>query len=438
MTHGEPYDAIVIGGGPAGATAAREMAKRDLRVVVLERSVFPRFHVGESFLPANFALIKQLGLDEALARLPQVPKAGATFTLGHGRQEPRDFWFKDGLGVVEPMAFNLERSPFDAMLLDAARDVGVEVRVGVKVQRIAHLDDGDVRLETGHGPVRGRYLVDASGTATVVGRHLRTRRVLPGLKMVAYFGHFAGVVRRDGLEGGFPSVVMCEDGWFWLIPIDETRTSVGLVAQESLARRVGVPANRLLRWAIERCPVMASWCADAVSHPLDDDHDPGTNRVEADFSYVCRPYAGPGYFLCGDAATFVDPVFSTGVCLGMVAGEQAAKAIASIVHEGRRPKAARRAFLRYVEGSSSAFFRLVRLFYRHQFRELFLEGQGPFSIHLATLAILSGNVFPRPCFALRWRMALFAFFIAMQRWARVAPRRERFWLERGTSVGVTG
>ncbi len=429
MTHGEPYDAIVIGGGPAGATAAREMAKRDLRVVLLERSTFPRFHIGESFLPANFAMIKQLGLGEALARLPHVPKAGATFTLGHGRQEPVDFWFKDCLGDVESMAFNIERSQFDAMLLDAARDAGAEVRVGVKVQKIANLDDGDVHLETSDGPVGGRYLVDASGSATIVGRHLRTRRVLVDLKMVAYFGHFTGVARRDGIKGGFPTVVMCEDGWFWLIPIDAERTSVGLVAKESLARRVGVPARGMLRWAIERCPVVAMLCADAQPHAIEGG-EANHNMVEADFSYQCRPYAGPGYFLCGDAATFVDPVFSTGVCLGMVAGDQTAKAIASIVHDGRQPVTARREFLRYIEGSSSAFFRLVRLFYRHEFRELFLQGQGPFSIHRATLTMLSGYVFPRPRFAVRWRMAIFGLLIRLQGWYRIVPRREGFSLER--------
>ena len=145
---------------------------------------------------------------------------------------------------------------------------------------------------------------------------------------------------------------------------------------------------------------------------------------------MCRPYAGPGYFLCGDAATFVDPVFSTGVCLGMVSGDQAAKAIAAIVHDGRRPATARREFLRYIEGSSSAFFRLVRLFYRHEFRELFLQGQGPFSIHRATLTMLSGYVFPRPRFAVRWRMAIFGMLIRLQEWFRIAPRQERFWLER--------
>jgi flavin-dependent dehydrogenase len=210
-------------------------------------------------------------------------------------------------------------------------------------------------------------------------------------------------------------IVVCEEGWFWLIPLDETRTSVGLVMHEHLARRVGLPAGQMLAWGISRCPVVRERTADATL--LTETH------VLADFSYRCAPYAGPGYFMAGDAATFVDPIFSTGVCLGMMSGAQAGGAILAILREGVSPSRLRRRYIRFVDQSSSAFFRLVDLYYDHSFRELFLNGQGPLQVHRAAMSILAGNVFPRPAFALRWRFALLGLFSHINRAIPLVPRR---------------
>jgi hypothetical protein len=182
--------------------------------------------------------------------------------------------------------------------------------------------------------------------------------------------------------------------------------------------------------------MMQRWCAEASPCVLEAGGDADRNRVEADFSYVCRPYAGPGYFLCGDAATFVDPVFSSGVCLGMAAGESAAVAIRDILSHNVSPAKARKRYCRSVDRSSAAFFKLVRMFYRHEFRELFLHGVGPLAVHRAVLAVLSGNVFPRPSFALRWRLALFSLFGVIQRHRPLAPRRDGFSLASGVCCSV--
>jgi len=416
----EIYDAIVIGGGPAGATAALAMARRDLRVIVLEGAAFPRFHIGESFLPRSLTQIRALGLEPRLRRIPQVLKLGAEFVIGHGREAPTDYWFTQCFDRFESETFNIERAPFDSMLLDAAAEAGAEVRAPARVRSIDRLRDGDVRITTEDRTFRGRYVVDASGQSTVIGRRLKTRRVLPGRRMIAYFGHAEGVRHREGVVRGFPTVALCEDGWFWLIPIDAKRTSVGLVLEDAAARRAPVPAQRLLQWAVDRCPVMAERCAGARL--------PEQNNVTADFSYRCEPFAGPGYFLIGDAATFVDPVFSTGVCLGMMSGEHVAADIDAILRRGADPDHVRRRYIRSLHDASAPFFRLVDMFYRHEFRELFLNGRGPLSVHRAVISILTGHVFPRPDFGLRWRMNLFALFVFLQRWIALAPRRERFRL----------
>jgi len=408
------HDVVVIGGGPAGATAARQLALAGRSVVLADGAVHPRFHVGESFLPRTAELVDELGLGERLAALPRVAKPGAEFVMGHGDDAPSEVFFADALGRPGRTAFNIARAPFDRMLLDAAGDAGADVREGVRVRRIERLADGDVRVDTDAGELRARWLLDASGQAAVVGRHLGIRRVLEHHRKLAVFAHMTGVWRNPGEREGFITVVMCDEGWFWIIPLDEHATSVGVVLDRDAASAAGVPTRELLAWAVARCPVMARRCRDAeVEVPP---------RVEADFSYHCRPYAGPGYFLLGDAAAFVDPVFSTGVCLGMMSAVEAAAAVGRLLG-GADPGAERRRYVRFVDGSSRVFFRLVDHFYRPPFRDLFLAAEGPLGVHRAAVGVLAGHVFPRPAFALRWRLKLLDVFVALQAGLALVPRR---------------
>jgi flavin-dependent dehydrogenase len=420
------YDVIVIGGGPGGAIAAMELARRKFRVVVLEKTTFPRFHIGESLVPHTYTLLKDLGLEQALLRGPHLKKWGAEFAMGDCPPDKTSRFTFDTGYIPGGMTLNLERAPFDAMLLREAAASGAEVRERTGVRQILRLADGDVAVKTDAGDeVRARYLIDASGQGAVVGRHLGTKQTLGDecFHKVAHFAHFEGVKRLPGAEQGHPAIVMCEEGWFWIINIDDKRTSIGLVMDQRSAKQTGVAADRLLAWAVQRCPLMRDRMKDATG--------PERNEVIANFSYRCRPYAGEGYYLVGDAAAFIDPIFSSGVYIATIGALKAADALSEVLRGHTRPARARREYVRHMEGGTSVFFRLIRQYYQHSFRQLFLNGVGPLQMHRAVLAALAGHVFPRPIWALRWRLALFNFSVWLNRFVPLVPRRSQFSLLRG-------
>jgi flavin-dependent dehydrogenase len=413
------YDVLVAGAGPAGSTAAMEAARLGLSVLLLDKGTHPRFHVGESFLPRNLELIRELGLEDRLRAIPHTRKLGASLQFGDD-ETPTDFLFEDGLLDRESGSFNVARAPFDKMLFDVACERGVDARLGTPVESIDQLDAGGVIATTSDGRIDARVLVDATGQNGVVGRTLGTRRGVPGFEKVAYFGHLEGVPRRDGIQGGLPIIVMCADGWFWLIPIDETRTSVGSVVDASVAKQAGVPARRMLRWACGRCPAVWALVRDSdMTEP---------NRVQADFTYTCSPYAGPGYMLVGDSAVFIDPIFSTGVCLGMLSGQRAARLAPDVIAGGDRARRAIAEYHAYVDRASSLYIGLIRGFYKPAFRELFMRGTGPLGVHRAILTMLAGHVFPSPAVSIRWRWRFFEMMVSIQSRVAMVARRQAWSL----------
>ena len=328
------YDAIIIGGGPGGSTAGLQLARAGLKVVIIEKDAFPRFHIGETILPYNRKVIASLGLTDALNRTPHVEKLGAEFIHATGKHATR-FYFNSGFVSGSP-TFNVERAKFDVMLLEEARAAGAEILQPMSVKSIDRLEENDVQVTLADGrALNARMLLDASGHGTLVGRHVGTKRHFQehDLQKVAYFQHFEHVERLPGDAWGHPTIATTKEGWFWIIAINETVTSIGYVTHPECVKRYGIPANQMLAWAVSRCPILRERMKNATG--------PTTNQVLSDFSYTCKPFSGPGYFLVGDAACFLDPIFSTGVTLAMMDAIEVAKHTVDILKHGKSVRRAR-------------------------------------------------------------------------------------------------
>ncbi len=407
-------DVVIIGAGPSGSIAAIELARAGLDVVVVDRSEFPRFRIGESMLPYAQRLLEDLDLMDRVRALPHVVKKGLEIEFGDGRREAAGIPFAEMIGSGLKQTFNIRRSIFDRMLADTAAEFGAEYRFGESVAGFDSLTQGDVRVRLDGGSIHADWLIDASGQACVLGRHLGTRKFLPGFRNVSYFEHFEGVRRNTGDRDGFATLAMCREGWFWMIPIDANVTSIGAVIDDRLAREIPVPANRRLQWCIEHCPAMASRMADAVG--------PETNQTVGDFSYTCGTHAADGWFMVGDAAAFIDPVWSTGVTLGLDGGVFAAHRIIDVAKGRMRAVNATAAHHKRVTRLRSVFLGLIRNFYDHSFRELIVSGHGPLGVHRAVVNMLAGEVFSGVPFSVRWRWDL---MMGMREFNRFRPLNER-------------
>ena len=375
-------DCLVIGAGPAGSAAAIDMARAGLKVLVIDRGEFPRFRIGESFLPRTKRALRRLGVLDRCMALPHARKVGVEISMGDHRYGSRTYFFRDTIGDGEKDAFNMARIHLDMMMMEAARDAGADVRTTCALRSIQSHGDNGIIANTDAGVVHAKWMIDASGQASSLGREFGTRRYHSFLQNVAYFEHFEGVIRPSGPAAGCFGLTVLDEGWFWLIPLDDQRTSVGFVARETLHRTLDIPAEDRFWWAVERTPIMAERMANA--------RGPSRNRVISDFTYRCDPFAGPGFFLVGDAAAFLDPVWSTGLTLGLLAAEQAAAGVVRL-SRGARPAAERARYQVWASRVVGRAFELVEGFYDPGFRDLLFAPSQPRELVRGFVTLLAGE-----------------------------------------------
>jgi len=393
------FDFAVAGGGPAGSSAAISLGQLGHSVVLFERDTFPRFHIGESLLSTANDAFAALGVTKNIEAACFPKKWGARL-LTHDGQTGRYVDFANASQVTRPQTFQVCREEFDRILLERAGEVGVDVREACSVITCefapgAAILDVASRGDAGTGRVRVRALVDATGRGGLIARKFNLRTEEPRLANIAIYSHYTNVPRLGGPRPDDIRLIARNDaGWFWLIPISKELTSVGVVLPKALYRRVanGSP-EETLNSTISDTPIVAELMREARREwPV---------RVEKDFSYSASAYAGHRWILAGDAGSFLDPVFSTGVSIAMESGIEAAAELHRALAKDDFSASSFAAFSRRQRKRFETFRRFVVGFYTPQFRDVFFSPEPPKFIFRSVVTMLAG----------RWNAGLWTRFL---------------------------
>jgi FADH2-dependent halogenase len=407
------FDVAVVGGRPGGSSAATALARRGKRVVLLERERFPRFHIGESQLPWSNEVFRALGVDQAVAAAGFVKKWGASFRSPDTETEQYAD-FEDAVWTPAPQTFQVLRERFDEVLLRHSERCGVTVREGHRLLDAA-FDAGAVTLRFAdpdgiERTARVGVVVDASGRAGAIAKRFGRHEYDPLLRNIAVHAQYEGIPRAEGRRAGDIRMFTRPDmGWLWLIPLSDTVMSVGAVIPQAVhGREAKATAEESLAHYLAATPPAALLLERArLVSPA---------RVDVDYSYLATRMAGDRWVAVGDAAAFLDPIFSTGVLLAMQAGLDAAEAIDAGLQTGDLSKQTFARYERIVRKRYHHFRRFAIGFYEPAFRDLWFTPNKRFGIYGAIVSVLAGNW--RPSVLTRAKIGLFFALVAMQRLAR--------------------
>ncbi len=320
----ETWDAIIIGGGPAGACAASFLARAGRRVLVMEKERFPRYHVGESLIPGCLRVFDAIGVRQEVEDAGFVVKKGVTFSWGIEGEWSISF---EEQGAKPDYAFQVDRARFDEILLNHAERSGAEVRQEVAVTGVELMPSG-AEVTSSSGVERARYVIDASGQGGVLGGRMGQRRFDESLRNVAVWQYFRGCPRQPGAKAGNISILRHGDGWWWFIPLGsgaDGLTSVGVVMSRESYRALGANVEKAFEEARGAAPEVGGWLEGA--RPASE------LRGAADWSYWSERVTGDRWLLAGDAAGFVDPLLSTGCYLALSGGYLAGLCVSSVLDD---------------------------------------------------------------------------------------------------------
>jgi len=427
-------EVLVIGGGPAGSTAATLLSRLGRKVILLEKARHPRFHIGESLLPMNLPLFERLGVLEKVEAMG-VFKPGADFEADNERGY-NTFAFRRAIGNSPPHAYQVWRQDFDKMLFDHARATGADAREGHEVVAVEQVDSRhsnvDVRTEDGRNyRIMAQYVVDATGRDTFLSSKKRLRRKNGEHQSAAVFGHFRGAECRAGEDAGNISIYRFDHGWIWMIPLRGGVMSIGAVCRPAyLKQRKGRTVEFLLETlkqneGVRRRIEHAELIGDEV-------------RVTGNYSYDSAQMGGAGWVMIGDAFAFLDPVFSSGVYLAMSGAEQAATVVDTALREPKREAH----LLRTLEGRQRAGMKRFAFFiYRFNspiMGRIFRQPRNIWQIEQGVISMLAGDLFDSPKVVRRLRAFKLVYAItALRHYARWR-REHRYRLEQARSQFTGG
>ena len=417
----EPFDVLIVGGGPAGSTVATLLARRGERVLLLEKERHPRFHIGESLLPMNLPLFEELGVADQIAQIG-IPKYGVEL-VSPWHDKPSTLDFAQGWDKRFASAYEARRSEFDHVLLKNAAANGVQVIEGCRVTGVDFPTEAGVVARTTRDDgqeqqFQAKFLVDASGRDTLLATKFASKTSNKRHHSAAVYGHFTGARRLPGKAAGNISLFWFDHGWFWFIPLLDGTTSVGAVCHADFIKTRGsTDVTTFFNSVIAMSP--------ALSERLRDAEITGPATATGNYSYKSSRIAGPGYIMVGDAYGFIDPVFSSGVLLAMKGGFLAADAVTACLHNP--PAEAAHVLRRYQADVDRAMVRFSWFIYRVNrpgIRSLFMQHGNPLRLREAVLSLLSGDVFrPSPIHARLWLFkGLYHLKDIAAKWQRVPER----------------
>ena len=389
-------DVLVIGGGPAGSTVSAFLAEQGHHVVLLEKAHHPRFHIGESLLPANLPLFEKMGIADEVKAIAMHKPGAEFFSPTHDMTQR--FSFADAWDKSMPHAYQVPRAAFDHILIRNAARKGAAVREGCKVTGVefhgqgrgGDFDNGaTVSARDDQGVDhhwQARFVVDASGRDTFLANRFKIKARNPSHNSSAVYGHFRNAVRNEGVIEGNITVMWFDHGWFWFIPLADGITSVGMVTWPYHMKSRG--QRSLRQFFLDNIATSPQLQARLANAEL-------VSKVEAtgNFSYVSERCHGANYLMLGDAYAFIDPVFSSGVWLAMHSGVVGAQTIDTCLKAPQNAPAALRRFDRVMRHGPKAFSWFIYRMTNPIMRDLFMGPRNIFRVQEALLSVLAGDIF---------------------------------------------
>lgn len=339
------YDAIVIGGGPAGSTAAAFLAMKGVTVLVLEKEKFPREHIGESLIPASYFVLQKLDVFEELKKIsPRKP--GVNFISNDGKSQ--SLWcFKHVVKNDSYLSFHVKRSLFDKMLLDNSRKKGAEVLEEHTVKNVnLEREDGGVEVQAvdSKGETKtftAKFLLDASGLHTFLGKKLGVKKSIKNLDRVALWTHYTGAEYDVPLSQGAIKLVYLtgveKKGWIWGIPISKDNISIGVVINNAFMKAEKAKYADSADWKHEIFMNEING-SESIKKLLENAKMDHKVQVNGDYSYYCEKKYDSNFAMIGDAGAFLDPIFSSGIFVGMHSAEMVANALIEKFETGSSKK----------------------------------------------------------------------------------------------------
>jgi len=375
------FDVAVIGGGPAGSTAASYLAKAGMSVLLIESDIFPRAHVGESLVPATTPVLLEIGAMDKVEEAGFPKKYGAAWTSAEPRTVPHNgftglthnfraaeilFGERDQTGVDRDYTFHVDRGKFDLILLQHAASLGATVVQGIRVLEVDfdHPDFVALRCRMGASEINvsARMVVDASGRSTFLGRQLSVKVPDAVFNQYAIHTWFEGL-DRDALavnpeQSGYIFIhfLPIKDTWVWQIPISDTVTSIGVVTQKKRFAAAATDHEKFFWDSIESRPDLAKELRGSTQvRPF---------KSEGDYSYAMKQICGDRFVMIGDAARFVDPIFSSGVSVAMNSARLACQDIIAARASGDFSRKQFATFERKLHKGVRNWYEFISIYYR--------------------------------------------------------------------------